>query len=292
MRKHTKCLICESDLLQPLKGYYQQHGLIRCANCGFVFMERIPEKEELDKHYSAYSYNSVQELSPVTVKRYHTILDEFEKYRKTNKILDVGCGRGWFLIEAKKRGWMVYGTEFSPLAIKLCTESGIQMTEGVLDPAKFDANDFDVITSFEVIEHINNPNLELESISTLLRTGGLFYITTPNFNSLMRYYLKANYNVIEYPEHLSYYTKSTLNRVIKKHNMWPVKFQSTGISLTRIQASKNAGKEIQAPSIDSDEVLRRNIEGKWYLTLAKNFLNALLSITNTGLTLKGYYEKK
>ena len=166
------------------------------------------------------------------------------------------------------------------------------MTEGVLDPSKFDANDFDVITSFEVIEHINNPNQELESISSLLRKGGLFYITTPNFNSLMRYYLKANYNVIEYPEHLSYYTKSTLNRVIKKHNMWPVKFQSTGISLTRIQASKNAGKEIQAPSIDSDEVLRRNIEGKWYLTLAKNFLNALLSITNTGLTLKGYYEKK
>ncbi|MEI8137465.1 MAG: methyltransferase domain-containing protein, partial [Bacteroidota bacterium] len=270
MRKHTNCLICGCDKLKPLIGYYKRHGLVKCSDCNFVIMERIPEKEELDKHYVSYSYDSVQNLSPITVTRYQTLLDEFEKYRKTNKILDVGCGRGWFLVEAKKRGWEVYGTEFSPMAIKLCTDSGISMAEGVLDPSKFESKDFDVITSFEVIEHINNPNQELEAISTLLRKGGLFYITTPNFNSLMRYYLKADYNVIEYPEHLSYYTKSTLNCVVKKHLLEPIKFQSTGISITRINASKNTNQENKVVREDSDEVLRRNIDSKWYLAVAKN----------------------
>ncbi|MDO9000756.1 MAG: class I SAM-dependent methyltransferase [Bacteroidota bacterium] len=291
MEKHKKCLVCENDRLIPLKGYYDKHGLVKCSSCNFVFMERIPSLQELNDYYSSYSYDSVQSLSSITVKRYEELLDEFEKYRKTNKILDVGCGRGWFLIEAKKRGWEVYGTEFSELAIKLCIEKGINMTEGILDSSKFDTKDFDVITSFEVIEHINNPNQELEAIYNLLRKDGLFYVTTPNFNSLMRYYLKADYNVISYPEHLSYYTKSTLNFVAKRHSFLPIKFQSTGISVTRLNASKNQEEENSVIKEDSDEVLRKKIESKWYLGLAKAILNKLLSFTNSGLTLKGYYKK-
>jgi 2-polyprenyl-3-methyl-5-hydroxy-6-metoxy-1,4-benzoquinol methylase len=62
------------------------------------------------------------------------------------------------------------------------------MKEGALSVSMFEENYFDVITSFEVMEHLNNPHVELRAISRLLRPGGLFYCTTPNFNSAMRYY--------------------------------------------------------------------------------------------------------
>jgi 2-polyprenyl-3-methyl-5-hydroxy-6-metoxy-1,4-benzoquinol methylase len=292
MNKHKKCFLCDSKNLKPLKGYYEKHSLIKCQTCGFIFMENIPSSQELEEYYANYSYNTEEVISPTTIKSYNVLLDEFEEYRQTNKILDVGCGRGWFLIEAKKRGWKVYGTEYSQTAVKLCRENGIEMKEGELDLALFDDKDFDVITSFEVIEHINNPHKELKLIYNLLRKGGLFYCTTPNFNSLMRYYLKDKYNIIEYPEHLSYYTKSTLNKIVKKNDLIPIKFLSTGISISRINASKNVPDKISVTNESSDEVLRKKIDEKWHLKLTKKMVNIFFTITNTGLTLKGYYVKK
>ena len=252
-------------------------------------MEKIPTAKELEKHYATYSYKATDVPSPITVKRYNELLNEFEKYRKTNRLLDVGCGRGWFLIEAKKRNWEVYGTEYAEEAIGLCTSKGIDMKQGELDPAKFEKTDFDIITSFEVIEHINNPNKELNSISKLLRKGGLFYCTTPNFNSLLRYYLKAGYNIIEYPEHLSYYTKSTLIRVAKKHALIPIKFKSTGFSINQINFSRKNKKENLTAV--SDEILRKNFEEKWYMKILKSTVNKTFTWTNSGMILKGCFIK-
>ncbi len=290
MTTHSACTLCGDNKIRKLKGYYEK-GLMKCQGCEFVFMEKIPSPEELDLHYGSYSYESAGYLSPLTIKSYNNLLDEFEHYRKTNSILDVGCGRGWFLAQALKRGWKVYGTEYSKTAVRICQETGINVKEGVLDASNFDTEMFDVITSFEVIEHINNPNEELKEIYKLLRTGGLFYCTTPNFNSLMRYYLKADYNVIGYPEHLSYYTKSTLNKVTKRNGLHPIKFQSTGISITRLKTSQKKSNEQLVSKNSSDEILRTQLESKWYLMLLKKFINFLLTLSNTGMTLKGYYIK-
>jgi 2-polyprenyl-3-methyl-5-hydroxy-6-metoxy-1,4-benzoquinol methylase len=169
---------------------FSRHGLMQCRHCRFVFMGRIPSVEELKTYYSQYSYSGerVHFISRHTLKSYNQLLDEWKPYRKTNRLLDSGCGLGWFLSVARERGWEVYGTEFSQAAVSICSEKGIHMKEGALSVSMFEENYFDVITSFEVMEHLNNPHVELRAISRLLRPGGLFYCTTPNFNSAMRYY--------------------------------------------------------------------------------------------------------
>lgn len=258
-------------------------------------MEKIPTPEELNRHYSRYSYEGEETISPLTIKRYHELLDEFEPYRKTGRLLDVGCGRGWFLQEAQKRGWEVFGTEYSETAVALCRSSGIEMHSGALKYNLYPEQHFDIITSFEVIEHINNPNEDLALISQFVRKGGLFYCTTPNFNSAMRYYLKTHYNVINYPEHLSYYTRKTLKFAVEKHGFECRKFLSTGISINRLKASKQSDEKhggASTASTTSDENLRNQMEQKWYLGLLKNVVNLLFTWTNTGLALKGYFVKK
>jgi SAM-dependent methyltransferase len=72
-------------------------------------------------------------VSPLTIDSYNKLLDGMEKYRKLNTLIDVGCGKGWFLLEARKRGWDVYGTEFSDEAIRICIAAGIEMTKGDLN---------------------------------------------------------------------------------------------------------------------------------------------------------------
>lgn len=290
--KHSKCLICESSKLTKLKTYYEKNGLVKCASCGLVFMENIPSVEELNAHYSKYAYATEGYYSPLTKKVYNELLDEFEKYRKTGKILDVGCGRGWFLLEAQKRGWEVYGTEYSDTALEICKASGIKMTEGKLENNSFLENEFDVITSFEVLEHINNPMEELNNIHKFLRKDGLFYFTTPNFNSILRYYFKDQYDIICYPEHLTYYTRKTINHALKQSGFKLKKFLITGISITRFKTSNKTSSEELISKVSADEMLREQIDKKWYLAVGKYLTNQFLTLFRLGMTLKGYYIKK
>lgn len=291
LKTHNNCFICNGKTFKSLKGY-EVHSLVKCNSCGFVFINRIPSEEDLYEHYKEYAYGEENYFSPITIKKYNLLLDEFEKYRKTNKILDVGCGVGFFLSVAKERGWDVYGTEYSETAMKICTEKGIKMSEGILNLSNYEIEEFDVITSFEVLEHINNQNEEVNKFYHLLRKGGLFYCTTPNFNGLLRYYLKAKYNVIGYPEHLAYFTKRTLNFLFKKHNFTNIKFLSTGISLTRLKTSRGISNEKYVAETSADEMLRKKMEKNFFLSIVKSLIDFLFTLFNVGSTLKGYYLKK
>ena len=278
--QHTNCLVCNSKDISALKDY-ENTWLQKCANCNFVFTQRIPTLNELVEHYGTYSRNDY--LSPITIKRYHEILDFLEPFRKTNKLIDVGCGIGHFLKVAKERGWEVYGTEFTDDAIEICEAKGIKMHKGVLNPENYEPESFDVIVSFEVIEHINNPNEELTSFNKILRKGGATYITTPNFSSISRRYLKGKWSVIEYPEHLSYYTANTLKKVLKQNGFSTKWIQTTGISLTRFQSvqDKSATKTEQVETNSeaavlishdtSDEKLRSRMETNPLLKIGQVF---------------------
>jgi len=289
MNQHNTCLVCNSIDLKPLKGYESTH-LCKCQSCGFVFAQAIPTQQELEKHYEGYSRNDY--LSPVTIKRYHELLDYFEQFRKTGKLIDVGCGIGYFLEEAKKRGWEVFGTEYTDEAIKICESKGITMKKGKLNPNSFEPESFDVITNFEVIEHINNPQEEIQNFNQILRKGGLAYITTPNWNALLRYRLKAAYNVIVYPEHLSYYTPKTLKRLFKSKGFHALKVLATGISITRLKTSSGKSDQEYISETSDDELLRNKIEKNQLLQFAKSAVNKSLTLLGVGGSLKGYFMKK
>lgn len=290
-----QCVVCSGERIHPMKGY-ESAWLHQCRDCGMVFSARNPSLRELEEYYMGYGRNDY--LSPITIKRYHELLDQFESVRKTNKLLDVGCGIGYFLDVAKERGWEVYGTEYTDKAIEICEAKGITMHKGVLNPENYPAGSFDVITSFEVIEHINSPNPEIHNISSLLRKGGLFYVTTPNFNSLLRYKLKAAYNVIGWPEHLSYYTPATLESLMQRHGLKKKFIQTTGISLTRLKTSTkpSTAEEIREGTVfiaenTDDEKLRNKAENQWAFKLAKKSLNTVLTLTGKGDALKGLFQK-
>jgi 2-polyprenyl-3-methyl-5-hydroxy-6-metoxy-1,4-benzoquinol methylase len=281
--------VCGSTKLKPLSGF-EKHHLSKCSGCGFVFCKPIPTKEELDKVYEGYGRNDY--LSDLTIQAYERILDSFEPYRKTNKLIDVGCGIGYFLEVAKKRGWEIYGTEFTEEAVKICENKGAKMELGVLNPDNYEPESFDVVCSFEVIEHINNPRQELTNFNKLLRKGGLVYCTTPNFNAVERYQLGADWNVLGYPEHLSYYTPKTLKRVFTESGFHTKEVLATGISITRIKKSKGSSKQATISATSDDEKLRNQIAGNPLLGVAKDVINWKLTLFGIGNSLKGWFVKE
>jgi 2-polyprenyl-3-methyl-5-hydroxy-6-metoxy-1,4-benzoquinol methylase len=290
MNQHQKCIVCNSAALYT-KEKYSQAFLTKCKNCSMVFSQRIPTDQELMEHYSN-SYSREDVLSPITIIRYHEILDTFEKYRITNNLLDVGCGVGYFLDIAKERGWNVYGTEYTESALKINRDKGFTMHEGKLNSENYPENHFDIVTSFEVIEHINNPQEDIEKVKKILRKGGALYATTPNFDSLSRRNLKENWNVIGYPEHLSYYTPTSMNFLLKSFGFQEAFIQTTGFSFTRFKKSKDKTiTESHVQGNTTDEALRISIESKWYMGLAKNIVNKILTLFSLGDTLKVMYVK-
>ena len=292
MNKHSKCIACESSDIFPYKNI-KNKMLVSCHKCGVVFDQRIPTIQELEKHYSTYSYNQRKPVSAATKISFNKLLNYFEKFRDTNRILDVGCGQGDFLIAAQKRGWEVYGSEYSPAAVKLCKQENIEMYQGEFYGSAFGDIRFDVVTSFEVIEHTNNPRKLLSESLKPLRQNGLFYLTTPNFNSILRYLEKSNFQILGYPEHIAFYTPRSIQKFLAVYPLVKKKILTTGVDLARLKnlyIKKQDKKTNRCEAVLDNNNIRNKIE-KGRLVYIKNIINSFLSFSGKGDTLKIFYIK-
>jgi 2-polyprenyl-3-methyl-5-hydroxy-6-metoxy-1,4-benzoquinol methylase len=296
-KHHTQCIACLCQQVKPLRKFKSQQ-LVVCNNCGLVFDRRIPSPELLTDHYSTYSYSRRKPVSTATQKSFSLLLNQFESYRQTNNILDVGCGQGDFLIAAKSRGWNVYGSEYSQAAVKLCQEADITMLQGEYYSEAFGNMDFDIVTSFEVLEHTNQPHIMISALLSNLRAGGLFYLTTPNFNALLRLFEQDQFKILGYPEHIALYTPISLYKLLQKYPLKQKKLLATGIDITRLKSSIRLNPEKQAKTIfnpqanmAANEAFRENFSyGK--MSYIKAAVNQLLTWTGKGDTLKAFYIKK
>lgn len=249
-----------------------------------VFTHWEPTPEELHDFYK--DYPPIEDISPITLKRYDELLDRMEPFRSTGKILDIGCGAGHFLQRAMKKGWVASGTEFGERPIASCLAKGIDVRPGELDPSQHVPHSYDVVCMFEVLEHVTDPQGQLEKIKQILRPGGLLYITVPNFNCISRRTDAANWSIIHYPEHLNHFTAKTLGKITREQGYQQLWMQTTGVSVERWMNKGKKGKEERGKGREVEQTLRENLENRWYLNLAKQGLNQALNLTRLGDSLK------
>jgi SAM-dependent methyltransferase len=254
-----------------------------------VYTAWRPTPGELDAFYANYPVRDT--VPPVTIKRYDELLDRFEPYRVHGRMIDVGCGAGLFLERAALRGWETHGTEYGAKPVEACRRRGIRIIEGALDPANYPPGHFDVVCSFEVLEHLADPGPELDRMLAILRPGGLLYITTPNFNGLSRWVSGPRWNVVNYPEHLSYFTPHTLRRLAQSRGLEPLWSTTTGFSVSRWRMHRSATPKHRRELRRQEDILRERIEGNRLLRGAKALADALLGLLGRGDALKAAFRK-
>lgn len=230
--------------------------IVRCADCGLGRVDPLPRQADLTAMYDE-SYLTPGAFAGIAHQggiggqlhlydrpggrqaslRWHgQRLARIEQARSSHgpargRLLDVGCGAGYFLDAARSAGWQVTGVEVSDAAAAAArSELGLDVYTGVLADAGLPANDFDLVTMFEVLEHMRDPGAALNEAHRLLRPGGLLALEVPNDMDAYRAGLARadqRWWVIP-PVHLYYFNASSLSRWLLMSGFEPVHLSTEG----------------------------------------------------------------
>jgi 2-polyprenyl-3-methyl-5-hydroxy-6-metoxy-1,4-benzoquinol methylase len=131
------------------------------------------------------------------------------------KLLDIGCGNGDFLLSAREAGWRVVGIDPDPKAIAVATQRGLDVSVGSIESLTGRSGCFDAITLSHVLEHVHEPQHVVQAIHRLLKPGGVIYIDTPNIESRGAQYWGKNWRGLETPRHLVLFSLEGLVGLLK-----------------------------------------------------------------------------
>jgi 2-polyprenyl-3-methyl-5-hydroxy-6-metoxy-1,4-benzoquinol methylase len=138
-----------------------------------------------------------------------------EAYTRNGRLLDVGCATGTFIGHMAARGWEVEGVEVSSEAAQLARDRhGVHVHTGRLAEADIAPGSTDVVTLWDVIEHVHNPPAELAHIRELLVRDGLLVLTVPNLASWDRRLFGVHWIGWDLPRHLYGFPATTLERMV------------------------------------------------------------------------------
>lgn len=142
-------------------------------------------------------------------------------FRKGGRLLEIGCGAGFYLAHMRMLGWSVWGIEVDPVAADVAAKyAGCQVHVGTLEDAPFEADSFDVIVSHHVIEHVYDPKAFVSSAGRLLSKGGLMAVQTPNFRSLGHRLFGADIYSLDPPRHLCLFSPGSMQTLFEDSGLF------------------------------------------------------------------------
>jgi 2-polyprenyl-3-methyl-5-hydroxy-6-metoxy-1,4-benzoquinol methylase len=149
-------------------------------------------------------------------------------------LLDIGCGTGWFLGYAKCVGFSVSGYEFSPDLVSFTSQQiGCEVYSGDISEVP---GQFDVITLFDVVEHVPNPAELVTMLGDRLNEGGIILIYTPNFDSVGISVMRDRSNLVVPSRHLTYFNRQSISVLANLAKMRVDWFETAGIDIGDIKS--------------------------------------------------------
>ncbi len=197
-----------------LHGRTEEYILMRCTACSLIRLSRPPKPAEMGKHYSRAYDELIAGAGEDAEDRWRTRKQELAKYKQSGALLDLGCSSGSFLTSMRSRSWELFGIEMSPESGKIArTKSGGEIFIGNILEAPFEPEMFDVITCFDVLEHLYEPVQVMSRVAEWLKPGGIFFVQVPNINSAESRVFGRYWQGLELPRHLFHYSPESLRNV-------------------------------------------------------------------------------
>ncbi len=298
--EHLDCKLChnsEYELFAEIGGY----KLVKCKSCGLVYLNPRPSQREIKKLY-ANKYGLCKKKTDMHSRQ---IEEEINKRRrrcekivgilkkKAGRVLDVGCGPGFFIACMKRYGWEVTGIDISESAGNFAREYlGLNIYTGIVEETAF-KQEFDLITMSHLFEHLADPADTLKRIAQLMSKDGMLVVAGPNFGSFDRWWHGMSWEGYKMPSHLYYLTPETYRAFLEKAGFQVVKIEYEFWNPIAHLKEKFAGKKKTECRGGTDNLkkLRRN---KGFIFKSVNKIMCMISkyINLTGRDLVVYARKR
>lgn len=196
LAREQPCLLCGRREIMPLNTFVlndQRFHTVRCIHDGMMWLDPQPTEQFYQTLYSTYYHTAGPDdplLEQATLNVHsraeerrqiaQTRLDQIEQFSKTGRLLEVGFGNGFMLEAAAERGWHVVGMELDQSCVKRMTDQGLPAHCCNLLEYAGEAESFDVIAMYSVIEHVLDPPAYLKKALSLLKTGGILVLRLPD----------------------------------------------------------------------------------------------------------------
>jgi len=192
-------------------GRQEKHVLMRCPTCSLVWLSCPPQPSEMHLHYTDEYHKLISAAGKNSPVRWRERKATLGLHKQSGSLLDLGCSSGSFLESLPRDSWNLYGIEMAAECAKTAeARSGAQVFVGNILDAPFPPESFDVITCFDVLEHLYEPRRVMARVSEWLKPGGIFYVLVPNADSAEARIFRSYWHGLELPRHLFHYSPASL----------------------------------------------------------------------------------
>jgi 2-polyprenyl-3-methyl-5-hydroxy-6-metoxy-1,4-benzoquinol methylase len=216
----VKCCVCSNTDPNKFKVKFTKNGIdiVQCDNCSFVF---IPPYFRKNITYTDYKGVDVADQvrkgnNWVKLQRHFLRYKLIRKYKAKGKLFDLGVGWGHFLLAGQMLGYDVSGIEISEQPY-LYAKNDLKLPVEHIDFFKMpESNKFDVLTMWDVLEHIDRADTVIEKCSKLINEGGYIVIQVPQIDSYIAKKYGADWKMMGL-DHVNYFSKKTLTELLEKN---------------------------------------------------------------------------
>ena len=249
-----QCIDCGSGYLNPRPtpesiglayGTYYTHEESQIRGRAFIFLRSMVNgylntRYETDYDDAFHLGNVLTRiLLPLRRKADH-IVRHLKPENHGDRLLDIGCGNGSYLREAKRMGWDPTGLDPDPASLGVSGADGYQVVKGILPGIRFQTNQFDAITMSHSIEHMHFPLEALREVHRILRPGGRLWIATPNFSSIGHRRFRENWVALDPPRHLMLFTQNSLRGLLERSGFKNIQILPSAPTAARVFAASRA----------------------------------------------------
>jgi 2-polyprenyl-3-methyl-5-hydroxy-6-metoxy-1,4-benzoquinol methylase len=217
---------------------------------GIIFLGKMPGIREMEAyandHFSDGVYKDYLEAKDLKLLTANERLDRITRYNPGKKLLDVGSAAGFFLEAANARGFEVQGIEFAAAAIAAAspTVRGNILHGDIHEILERWANEFDVVTAFDIIEHMHDPAKFVRDIKKALKPGGLLVISTPDTGHYLRYVMGSHWSMLQPFQHTVLFSREAMKQMLNSTGYTDVLVEATRKFLTPLYLAK----QLQEPN--------------------------------------------
>jgi 2-polyprenyl-3-methyl-5-hydroxy-6-metoxy-1,4-benzoquinol methylase len=224
----TQCTICGSTRPRLLsrRGGAVYHF---CPECRVIFQHPLPPPDEMlsyaDNEYEEGLYRDYVEARDMKLEHFRHRLEQLLPRVQRGRLLDIGCSCGYFMEVAAGNGFEVEGLEFSRAAIA-AADPAVRSRISCSSVDAFDSNrSYDLITAFDLIEHVPRPKDFLRKIRHLLAPRGCLVMTTPDAGHFLRHVMGSSWPMLQPMQHLTIFSRQAMRLALEDAGFSEISFE-------------------------------------------------------------------